>query len=282
MIIRTLKSCLMVAAAALVITSCGSSKKVAKEDKATVKAVAAQASAASTLSKIQANAPRKQELTAKVKVTVGNGTKDLSTNGTLKLVRGKVIFISLVDPILGIAEVGRMEFTPDRIQIIDRINKQYVDVPYSEMTALKSTNVDFNTLQSLFWCEVFEPGKDTADAADFKLETGGESVTMTFADRLLTYCFNASSQTGLLSETDVTGTTNKSYSLNVAYSAHTPFASGFMPRGIDMSFAGGSQKLTLSLSLSNLRDSSDWTGLTQVGKKYEKADPEKLLKALVK
>ena len=66
---------------------------------------------------------------------------------------GEVIQITLFDPILGIAEVGRMEIAPDNILVIDRINKRYVSTDYEEFKALKDNNVNFDAIQDIFWKE---------------------------------------------------------------------------------------------------------------------------------
>ena len=61
------------------------------------------------------------------------GQKDLSVNGTLRMKRNDVVQLSLT--FLGM-EVGRMEFTPSDVLIIDRFNKQYVRASYDEVSFL--------------------------------------------------------------------------------------------------------------------------------------------------
>lgn len=91
--------------------------------------------------------------TAKVKVSLTRGEQNISTNGMLRMRYDDVIQLTLVDPILGITEVGRMELSPDSMLIIDRINKRYVSTQYDQFSATKSRNIDFNTIQELFWNE---------------------------------------------------------------------------------------------------------------------------------
>lgn len=265
------------------LSSCGSSKKAINGDNTAITPTTkAETSAESLLNKIQSNNPEKKSLTAKVNVTVGSGTKSMSTNGTLKMENNNVIFVSLVDPILGITEVGRMEFTPEKVQIIDRINKQYISVPYSDVSFLKATNVDFNTLQALFWNEVFEPGKESVNAEDFEFNNDDNNIGMTLADNVLTYNFSASKETGLLNKTNVTGTNNKSYKLDVSYTDFTSFSGGYFPKGLNLSFTSGTQTMTLAFELSSLKNSTDWTELTSVSSKYKKADSEKFFKKFIK
>ena len=99
------------------------------------------------------NIPVGTNFTSKVKVTNTQEGKDVTTNGTLRMRYGDVIQLTLVDPVLGIAEIGRLELSPDNVLIIDRVNKRYVDTSYEEFTALKSHNIDFKTIQEFFWQE---------------------------------------------------------------------------------------------------------------------------------
>ena len=91
--------------------------------------------------------------TSRVRVTITQNGKDITTNGTLRMRYDDVIQIALVDPVVGMMEVGRMELSPDNVLIIDRINKRYVSTTYEEFTALKSRNIDFKTIQDFFWKE---------------------------------------------------------------------------------------------------------------------------------
>lgn len=91
--------------------------------------------------------------TARVRATVTQGDKNITTNGTLRMRYDEVIQIILVDPLLGVAEVGRLEISPDNILVIDRINRRYVNASYDEFAALQTRNINFSTVQELFWRE---------------------------------------------------------------------------------------------------------------------------------
>lgn len=108
-----------------------------------------------------------KSVTAKVKMTASAEGESMATNGTLRMKYNEAIQISLVDPLLGAVELGRMEFTPEKALIIDRVNKQYINVPYSEIEALRRSNVDFYTLQSIMWNE---PMATLTDIPSFKVK----------------------------------------------------------------------------------------------------------------
>jgi len=263
------------------LTACKSTKPATPPDTTTANTTTV-FDANKYLSMVTSNNTSQANLTAKVKVVVDVDGKSNSTSGSLKMKKNDVIQISLVDPLLGVMELGRMEFTKTRVLIIDRVNKQYVDLPYSDVSFLKQANIDFNTLQSLFWHEVFEPGKSSAKSADFQFKDNGDNIDIVFVDHMLTYKFATKKQQGQLHETVITNNTDKNYRFAFNYGNFTTFYSKPFPREMTMSFTASSQKTSLSLTLSSLKNSSDWTTRSTAPSKYTKADPEKLFKALAK
>ena len=231
---------------------------------------------------VASNNSTQANLTAKVKVVVDVDGKSVSTSGSLKMKKDDVIQLSLVDPLLGVMELGRMEFTKTRVLIVDRVNKQYVDVPYSDVSFLTKANIDFYTLQSLFWHEVFEPGKKTAKASDFQYQDSGDNINITFIDKMLTYKFETQKKQGQLNHTLITNNTDQTYRFAFSYDKFTSFYNKPFPREMTMSFTTADQKTSLSMSLSSLKNASDWVARSSAPSKYTKANPETLFKMLVK
>ncbi len=95
--------------------------------------------------------PKNTIFTAKVKAKVTAGGESISTSGSLKMRWDDVIQLSLVDPIFGITEVGRLEFSADNVLVIDRINKQYCQETYEKITSLTKQPISFETVQTLVW-----------------------------------------------------------------------------------------------------------------------------------
>lgn len=81
----------------------------------------------------------------------------MSVNANLRIRRGEIIRIS-VAPFLGI-EVARIDITPKHILAVDRMNKRYVEVGFSEISGMLNTELDFNIIQSLMLNEIFLPGR---------------------------------------------------------------------------------------------------------------------------
>lgn len=85
------------------------------------------------------------------------GAQDLTLTGNLKMKRDDVIRLQLMA--FGFVEAGRLEFTKDYVLIMDRINKQYLKVPYNQLDFLRNSGLNFYSLQALFWNELFQPAR---------------------------------------------------------------------------------------------------------------------------
>ena len=145
----------------LTLASCHSSKKAMKDKNDKTKPTTTITTPTTSTKKPDRQDPDLNKMkvavgtnfTSKVRVTITQEGQDVTTSGNLRLRYGALIPPTLVDPLLGIAEIGRLELSPDKVLIIDRVNKRYVDTNYEEFSALKSRNIDFNTIQEFFWQE---------------------------------------------------------------------------------------------------------------------------------
>ena len=145
----------------LTLASCHSSKKAMKDKNDKTKPTTTITTPTTSTKKPDRQDPDLNKMkvavgtnfTSKVRVTITQEGKDVTTSGNLRMRYGDVIQLTLVDPLLGIAEIGRLELSPDKVLIIDRVNKRYVDTNYEEFSAWKSRNIDFNTIQEFFWQE---------------------------------------------------------------------------------------------------------------------------------
>lgn len=75
---------------------------------------------------------------------------ELSCSGRLRMLRDDVVQLNLV--FLGM-NIGTLEFTPDTVLLVDRINRQYVRARYQDIDALRERDITFPVLQGLFWGE---------------------------------------------------------------------------------------------------------------------------------
>lgn len=284
-------SIILLLVATLALASCHTSKNVTttKTPATSTTGTTSTTQIASTtecVKKVASHALTQQCLTAKLKVNLNALGKELSVNGTLRMKRDDVVQITLT--FLGI-EVGRLEFTPQDVLIVDRMNKQYVRAAYSEVGFLKTAELDFYAMQSLFWNELFVPGQRSAEksASSFTLtnENGQNVLTLSHAPRL-TYSFFTSPTTSLIEKLVVKGSGNNDKgTFAFTYSDFQTFGNRQFPRAMEMRLSGIDSKNTtgtLGFNLSKLSADTDWQTRTTVSSKYTRRTPEEVLGKLMK
>lgn len=220
-------------------------------------------------------------ITANVKVRLSGFGKDLSVNGSLRMKRDDVVRLSL--RFFGM-EVGLMEFTPQDVLIVDRFNKQYVRTSYAEVRFLRQAGLDFYTLQSLFWNELFVPGKHDAatEVSRFRLTKSSDRYTLTLTDTpKLSYTFTTLPSTASIESLNVQST-NAAEKAHVQcnYGGFMPFAGSHFPTEIDLRMSGFGKNLGLSLHLSSLKNENDWNTRTTVSSRYTRRSVDEVLKGL--
>ena len=231
------------------------------------------------------NAQRLTEscLTAKASIKLKAGGKDMGVSGTLRMKRDDVIQISLA--FLGLMEVGRMELTQDYFLLVDRMNHQYVRVAYKDVPFLRQSGIDFHTFQSLFWNELFSPGDGgRAPSADqFKQAISGDSLLLTYTgSKQAALHFIASLSQATLLQTNVTDRNNTQPPLmSWDYSSNKAFGNKKFPTYMLMKLNAGKNQIQLALSLSNIKNNSDWETRTTINtKKYKEVPIESIIKRI--
>ena len=133
---RKLKTILLIAVGAVVMTACKTTKTTESVPKPVV---------------VKDNTPKNINVTAKLDVNVKTQSDDINVDGKLFMRYNEMIRITVVP--YGIMEAARLEFTPKEVLLIDRINRQYVKAKYEDVPFLKKYNLNFQSLQQRFWDE---------------------------------------------------------------------------------------------------------------------------------
>ncbi len=205
----------------------------------------------------------------------------MGVTGNLRMLKDDVIQLSIVG--FGIMEVGRLEFTRDYVMVIDRINKQFVKVPYAEVDFLAAAEVDFFTFQALFWNELTLPSAShvaTSQAGEFAV-TQQETQTLLTAqtEGLLSYRFFTQPETAHLVRTEIgTGSTR----LCCDYQTFSAFHEQSFPTTITLSVEGTKKAIALDMRLSSMSDATDWETRTALSSKYKEVSPTDLLAKMMK
>lgn len=228
--------------------------------------------------------PARENLTARAAIELNTGSSTpFSVNANMRIRRGEIIRIS-VAPFLGI-EVARIDITPQKILAVDRMNKRYVELGFSEISSLLNTALDFNILQSLILNEIFLPGKEKlslSDAEKFSLTPSYNRAQLQVkGTKHIGYSFFTSATDGRLEET-VISLNSLPYSLHCQYDDFIMLGNDVFPQNIEMFSEGTDKRYSLKMKLSRIGEDSDWDAGTELSSKYRKMSFQELLKLFIK
>lgn len=263
----------------LLVTSCGSKKSLTSGS-----ADMGRFSKTAYLKAVVENAPEFDEFSAKMRLALSSGSEDISVGGSIKMKRDEAIQLSLVA--VGIVEAARIELTPKRLLVLDRIGRRYVEVKYDDLPFFKQSKVDFYTLQALFWNELFLPGVkhvEKGDIQDFDVTRGEPQVTLTAEKgKRLSYSFLTALANGLLEESriHVNLKEENDYQLNWVYDHFLALDGKQFPTRMNLALQGTPKPMKASFEFSRCDTKAEYTPLT-IPKRYKEVAATDILKQLL-
>ena len=212
---KLLYSPLILLALLVLFAACGAKKNLVKTTTSTTVATKTTTGNAPNpelqklgfLQKVADNAVYANNIVGDMKFNLKVDGRDITAPGSLHMRKNQVIRIQLFIPLLG-SEVGRLEFTPDYVLVIDRFHKEYIKADYNQLDFLKDNGLTFYSLQSLFWNQLFMPGTDRLNETSLrKFEANLQPTTATTPISLkqgnLNFVWNADTKSGLIGQTTV-------------------------------------------------------------------------------
>ena len=215
-------------------------------------------------------------LSSKLKFSAQVGSQDISVGGQLKMKRDDVIRIQLMA--LGIVEAGRLEFTPDYVLMMDRINKQYVKVPYDQVDFLRQSGINFYTLQALFLNELFEPGRQQPDLGDFRIDRNADGVVISLEADKLSYQWQADPLTARIRQTAVD---HRDAQLTWDYRDFKNVEKRLLPSDMEVSVKTAKKQIKVGFQLSQFSTDDDWEPRTTVSSKYKQVSVDDIVRRLM-
>ena len=225
------------------------------------------------LEKVAANRVYAKNIVSDMSFTLKSGNNDITVPGSVHMRRDEVIRLQLFIPLLG-TEVGRIEFTPNEVLIIDRMHKEYLRGDYNALDFLRNNGISFYTLQALFWNELSAPGVKTVSQNDFNMFKLGSAVTATSTPVVLEkgnlkYNWTASNSTGQILMTNVEYIGTKLYPARQEFQFSTTATKT-------------AKNVKVTIDMSDPKDKDGWETRTQVSSKYKRVDANVLLSKLLK
>ena len=295
---------LVLVCATLLLAGCASKKKLATDQPATPtqpsttvvspstnNAEALAAARVAFVKKVCANQVDVQNIVGDMKFNVKTGSKDVTVPGSVHMRKNEVIRLQLFVPILG-SEVGRLEFTPDYVLIIDRMHKEYVQADYNQLDFLKNNGLTFYSLQALFWNELTVPGSKTVSTADMgKFDVTLDGGKATYPVRLkngnMNWLWNVGAADGRISSANVSyaSTSHGKSELKWNYADFTAVGKKQFPAHQDFQFTTTSTKkvkdVKITINMSEVKNKDNWDVQTTVSKKYKKVEATDVLGRLL-
>ena len=279
----------------LLLASCGTKKAMIKEgDRKQAGALNNDSSKNQSLTYVQKVYDQQvyvQNIVSDMSFRATAGDKTVSVPGALRMRRDKVIRLQLFIPIIG-SEVGRLEFTPDYVLVVDRIHKQYIKGDYNQLDFLRENGLNFYSLQALFWNQLLIPGAvrvGEGDLSKFKvsLDEMGEKIPVSLKNKNILYRWDTNRSNARIEKTEVVyESPNRNTSKLIwNYSGFKSLGSKMFPLSQEFSFtthANGKEKnATVRIEMDDIRTMSDWDTETTISPKYKQVDAKDIFDKLL-
>lgn len=265
----------------LAMAGCGSKKAATEGTSSTVvKHNGGNVQALAFVQKVANQKVSTQNIVGKMSLNVHMGSKNITVPGSLHMRYGEVIRIQAFIPLLG-SEVGRIEFTPDYVLVIDCMHKEYIKEDYNKVDFLKNNGLNFYSLQALFWNQLFVPGTKSiseANLMDFGVTETGNSKNITLKKGNLNIVWNADNANGRISTAKATysSLTQGKSSLNWTYSNFKAVAGKMFPAYQKFTFATTAIKnqsnISLTIDMDGVKTDSKWEAKSEISKRYKKIE----------
>ena len=279
-------SILKIAALALplVLTACGSRKKVAEPVVMTQEMIAKH----DFINSVKENAQSTKFFTSKVKFSVEVGQQKLTLTGNLKMKRDDVIRLQLMA--FGFVEAGRIELTKDYVLIMDRINKQYLKAPWMSVDFLRNSGLNFQVIQALFWNELFRPNqtalaktndKQVVDSiANYTLLESGDDMIIGLEEGKMDYSWLASRQERLIRMANILykDRFNGNTQLNWDYDQFKKLNKRQFPHKSVITLTTPEKEVKLGMTLNYVGADTEWEPRTEISNKYREVTVDEILR----
>lgn len=216
-------------------------------------------------------------VTAKTSIAMDNMGDPMTMKGRLRMRRDEVVQMSITA--LGLMEIACVEFTPDRVFIIDKINRQYAVIDYSSGW-MNYAGISFSTVQALFWNRIFMPGVKEFwnETENFSLTRVGEQCLVEPGRQRMLKCkFYTDGDCKQLQQTDLA---LQQYDATWRYGQFETFGEYAYPTVHDVSVSGLPYAIGARLTLTGISVAdAGWSGTADLSR-YKEVDFGQLLSIL--
>lgn len=241
--------------------------------------------------KVSDNQVYAKNITGSMNFTIRMGEKKISVDGALRMRKDDVIRLQLYAPILGF-EIGRLEFTPDYVLIIDRYHKQYIKADYNQVNFLQKQGITFYSLQALFWNQLLLPGAKQVKESDLRkfdanLAVEGDEVPVTLKNGDMTYVWTSNRTTGRIDKADVKYVSSQhgTSGVHIRYGDFRPVGVKMFPALLDMTLTTNAtrqkQEVNMVIKMNEVKTDDNWESRSEISSKYKQVSAEDVLNKIM-
>lgn len=242
------------------LSACSSRKKAA-----TTSTVSKELSKKETkilLEGIESNQIAYQSFSTKARTKLNVDNKSFNATLNIRIKNKEAIWIS-ANAFLGI-EAARILITPDRIQIINRLQSTYIDRPFSYVYEFASTELTFEDLENLFVGNI--PAFYNDPAANHLLAANLYHISGNTAT--LGYEFKLSPEFQLIST--LLSESSKGQNLSFSYDQYQEVGEIAVPGGVTLDLQAPKTKLSASMTYEDISFNENLSLPFQVPERYKK------------
>lgn len=212
-------------------------------------------------------------LSAKMKLSLTTGGKSVSSSGTIKVCRG--VGVQLAVTPLGLFEAVRVEFLPEYIQYIDKLNSNYAQVDYSDLVGL---GLDGSLLVSVFMNRIHIPDGLSAEDVLRSMTVSHDNGSMVLSTQIdgITYKYFIDEVSGLLVKS--IGAAG-GVAVECLYGDFQTVGNEQMPASVVLSLTGTGKDIELSFQFSRMKELSIFEA-TIPSASYKKVQASDILESL--
>jgi len=215
-----------------------------------------------------------------IEFAVGNSSR--KSSAVYKVIKDSLLQVS-VRPILGM-EAFRITFTPDRVIIIDRLKKQYIDENYNNSSLKAHFDFNFYNLQAMLTNQLFIPGKKEIEKSDyqrFNVTPAMDVYMLQTKDKAdISYNFAVDASDRIVSTTIY----NKKKNFNFEWTFHDFIKDEryIYPTVINSKIDAGKKRVNVSISYNKLDINKNLDVDTSIPSGYEKISISKMMDSYLK
>jgi hypothetical protein len=218
-------------------------------------------------------------ISGNVRLTVDIEGKAISARGTMRIKKNEGVQVGITA--LGLVEVGCLEFLPTCLRVINKIEKEYSEVSYSDVDFLQRTGIDYALLESVLMNRVFSPDGTpvTAMLGDIDASSSGDTAIVTIPEyKGLVYSFRFDKATTNLVQSE--GLYKNGTKVVCSYQDFEKIGGADFPHIMTLVMDGGEKRVSLKFELSNISSAEFNFSPRKVSSGYEKLDASGFLKSL--